>query len=934
MPRIKFNHNGSGTKKESGKAWYEGAPLKSVEKFFKQYHAKTKDLSKSDLHKFYRDELKSLDSKDKKINQKITALRIALLRKADDLDENVESVDASFIHSVSQYGKDENVQVSITGKRKRSEDDEADDDEQRPAKTTVAEAVENENENEEGDVDMDVEDANKTKKKEKKTLVPVANADDDIYIPDKNTSKEKDVNEEEKKEEEEEEEEDSASPKQDDASIEAQPSESQTGEQSSEIPQAQEPLEEIELTHPSDIQEKEQPQVQDNVRQVDSEIEALPDAVVPDGQNENEASGDIMDPETFNEQQQEGMQELIQQQQQDELPSFEEMDGEYEEELNEYNQDPPTSYLGFDNGNHPIVIQAEASPLEIQDVVVSVLKKHIGEAMDIEDESELNHIAHNFLSDAGDAEPSAMQDETNTSTAAPLQEEEEETKQGENDSMNVEESAPPQDYQDDVEFKEPTKQMVRQQERERVRAQKQAEKEQKERDKRENAINALHSKIFGQKSVPIITDDDEAAEYKKWLSQRKNAVLQYISSNVLKYAEELKAQKARIIGQIKSGHARSEFDRSAQDRPRSNEQTNIRKGIQNQLVRDLVEAKELQRTSDILAEVADYTIKNRERIQQKMDPKFAISKFIYPTFRDPDTYNVVKYRTDADGQIIIDKATGHPIIESISAVNRDDTKKFLDQKKAVDSTDLASPYFPIYGKQARDYFSKLEFSYLGRMFQGPTGTARGSIPKPLNLRVKITELLKEISRSVELKDQSLYKDNLCKQWLELEVLKSSYQRFNQYADYQYIQDKRELGEDGTLFDKDATVAAQELLQNITVQKLLDLLAQEKQNNAQGIQQAGDDQSGAPSSGPGAGGAGAPPKQPGEVGAIEPTNDGPDADNSGPVDPSQQEEKTSEMDLNSWAKKSNSTFGLNAPQAIYRLEPFPAFGGMNDDLTDL
>lgn len=924
MPIIRFNRNGFGTRKQKDRDWFLGNPIKSVEKYLQEYQKSLNYIeSKEGLENAYKDLLSSFEKKDKFIKAKIAALRIATLRKADDLDLDTRDVDIDYENKLQNVLEEKDIRLVTTGerpqetrgeKRLRKDEDEEDEIKKQPR-------IEIQKDDEETK-EMDVEE--EEKKLKRKRLEPIDNADEgeeSIFI-DQDQSQ-------------------AQVPDQDDVQAEenldqSTPNQEQNEELANEEEEEKESLKEIELTHPDQIVETERPFVQDPVEKVVTETEALPDDVIPQGQDVDDDEKETMMPNDFNQQQQ----DLAKQDQQNEndLPDYEDINSDYEDDVIEKGETKPYSYLGFDNAGMAVTITHKPTSNEVQDLYISAISKVVDNTinMDVDDPIQLEEIVQSILSPDIEEEEEKVndnlsrQDETNVI---------EKTKDKENvkdvdQNMDIEETSDRQDYQveENVEMSEPSASQLRAQEKERKEIlrqekirQKKEEKEKLKKQKHDEAMEKIHSEIFGQKPIPIITDEDEAKQYTESMKLKKNRVLQYVNNIVTSSIKRIMDEKTEMVGQIKSGHAKSEFSLKATDRPATEEQKEIRKSVIQQEIRDTIEAKQLQRTSDILAEVGDFTIKNIQRIQENINPRFAISKYIYPTYRDPDTYNIVKYRSDADGNVIIDKRTGHPIIESISAVDRDDTRKLLEQKKAVDSTDTPCPYFPIYGKPARRYFSKLEYNYLGRMFQGPGGKHRGSIPKPNNLKARVKELLKEMSSSLELKETNIKEKDLFKQWMELEVLKSSYQRYNQFSDYQYVQDKRELGEDGTLTDPDAMESAGKLLQNITVQKLLDLLAQQKRKELEELPNTEDrlpvtlsdlkDK-----------------QQEAEIGQDE-MDISKEPKDIGAEVPQEEETKESEIDLGTWAKKVDSQYQLQTPQ-VYRNKPFPAFGGDLDNLKDL
>lgn len=942
MARIKYNKGGFGTRKHDG-SWYKGIPIKSVKDFVDEYDEIFSNMRSIDsIKKKYKKIIQELDHKDKKSNARVAGLRISLLNKVDDLSDENEAaeIDKEFQTQIESLpGK---FKVTITGERqepkekekeslgKRSRDDqeELQDEDQEDESTKKTTPIE----------ETDV--SKKRPREEEKEF-------EDVEEAEKPTKKAQALDLEEESETIQQDDEMDVEKEDEEQPIDEQPSD-QPDETTTEITDTMEegkedqPLEELPLTHPNDIVEKEPVFVKDNVEQVvTQDAPTLPEGVTPDGQDGPTPDQGEMTADEFNQQQT----ELLEQQQKDEkeLPSYEEMVEDYKDVIEQEIQEeeiPPHSYLGFDNNDHPIEILLKPTQVEAQDLMMTAINRVVKDAMDVEEGGNIDALVEETVQQIFSGEIDTVEeekeeekkeqqtlDEASIQAQPPTEMEvemaqEEETKQQE-----------PTDV--DVEMKEPSKDQVKQQDKERQMI----GQEEIKRKKQQDAMDKLHSEIFGQRAEPIVTEEEESRAYKKLPKSQK--VLQYISSIVLQQVDDLINQKKVFSSQIKNGSIVSDFVLRAQDKSLRGKQKEIVKEAKQQAIKDVIRKaineKMILRSADITAEVADYTAKNIEKIKQNLDPRFAISKYIYPTFRDPDTFNVVKYRSDADGNVIINKQTGQPIIESISAVDRDDTRRLLEQRQAVDATDTPSPYFPMYGKQARRYFSKLEYNYLGRMFQGPGGSHRMSIPRPTNIKSRVDTMLKEMGSSLELKDTSINQKQLFKQWMELEVLKNAYQRYNQYSDYQYIQDKKELGQDGTLIDPDATESAAKLLQNVTVQKLLDLLSQQKRQEIQVGKTVGEENN-LPTSTI----QSLSDKQQQEISAqpdqmdvdIDPTKIGGEGPEQA-IDRAQQEQEETkqETDLGAWAKKSTNDFAPTFPK-IYRYDSFPAFGGDKNKLEDL
>lgn len=839
-----------------------------------------------------------LKSKKDYSNVTITAIRLLLHEKAEEIDSDKFSsidLDKEFIKEATKNAKEKNIDIEMQGQWPRKRSPPSRDEQEEPSKKE--QIIEEEEEEKPVTEEMDgVEEQEEESKKRPRQEEEEQEPEQDVDVV-----KEQPIEDEEEEEEILEEESTIAQP----------PTEIAEEETKEEEEEEEEPLPEIDLTHPHDIVETTTPQVEQPIQEVvleDSDV--LPSGAVPEGEDQAVDETPTIDPATLGDPaalEEQGIPDV----EDDELPDYEDIESEDEDQVS------PISSEGFDNQGNPVVINYEPSDIEIQSMIVDVLIEETRPFMDSDQQARdfvVEMLQQNVLEIPKEEE---QEKQETVKEVEDIQVEQEETK--EQQPMDVEDmdvqDIPPKEpiTEQDVVMKEPSKQ----QQREILKQQKQAEKQAKLQQQKDAAMSKLHSEIFGQKPTSIITEEDED----KIESQKsKNVkVRDYIAKIALKHISDIKESKASFTGQIKAGHAKSAFELRVATKPVASKEINLEISAQ---VKKEIETKMRLRSSDILTEVADYTARNVDRIKQGLDPSNAISRYIYPTFRDPDTFNVVKYRSDADGNVIINRETGQPIIESISAVDRDDSRKFMEQKQAVDATDTPSPYYPIYGKQARRFFSKNEYNYLGRMFQGPGGKARASVPKPLQMKQEISTMLSEMSDALELKDTSI-KSNKFKQWSELQILKSSFHRYNQFADYQYTQDKKELQQDGTLVDPDATESAAKLLQNITVQKLLDLLAAQQQEKVQAFKQAeqpisnvSDLKQETPQLGPNEMDI---EKQPENVGADI---------------PQEEETKEQEINLNNWATTQSSSFSLPT-QKLYRYsDSFPAFGGDSDTLKDL
>ena len=319
----------------------------------------------------------------------------------------------------------------------------------------------------------------------------------------------------------------------------------------------------------------------------------------------------------------------------------------------------------------------------------------------------------------------------------------------------------------------------------------------------------------------------------------------------------------------------------------------------------------LAAAADTVNSALDIYKNNADKIVEKIRVNPANRSLITSSYRDPDTFNQIKYLTDANGDLIINEATGAPYIESISALSRDDAAKLIKQRRAVDGSDLPSSYYPMYGKQAKEYFSKHEYSFLGRQFVN--GKKLKTAATPPNIRGRIKELLSMIGGSIGIDDMSI-REPVFKQWVELETLKSSYDNYTATADYQYEQDRLALDQDGKLIDENAMASAAKILQNITAQQL--------------IKAMGDGQAALGAS------EGAiqnePENPPAEPNADKTQEKGEVGEDEMDVEKNPEKMQQESVNLASWM---NSQKSYNPPSRARVFEPtnFPAFGGDSKNL---
>lgn len=361
-------------------------------------------------------------------------------------------------------------------------------------------------------------------------------------------------------------------------------------------------------------------------------------------------------------------------------------------------------------------------------------------------------------------------------------------------------------------------------------------------------------------------------------------------------------QSAKARKDIKEGEQREEGFMQ--------ERIKLQENAKNQRIMQL----RMQAASDTALSSLEIYNSNSSKILEKIKTNPANRSLIVSSYRDPDTFNEIKYLTDANGDLILNEATGAPYIESISALKRDDAAKLIKQRRAVDGSDLPSNYYPMYGKQSKDFFSKNEYSFLGRQFVN--GKKLKSLPSPPNITGRIKELLDMIGGSVGIEDRSI-KEPVFKQWVELETLKNSYDNYTSTADYQYEQDKLSVDQDGSLVDENAMLSAAKILQNITAQQLIKAMSAGQASLGAQEQSIRDEPTVAP----------AEPivdKQQ-ETGEVE--------EGQMDVEKDPEQVRQESVNLSSWMNTSAKSYNPPSRARIFEPTNFPAFGGEDTSLSD-
>ncbi len=203
----------------------------------------------------------------------------------------------------------------------------------------------------------------------------------------------------------------------------------------------------------------------------------------------------------------------------------------------------------------------------------------------------------------------------------------------------------------------------------------------------------------------------------------------------------------------------------------------------------------------------------------------ANKKFLYPSLVDRNTRNVIEYAKNAKGNFLVDPETGGPIMTSSWAVERDDAQRLREQRAVVDGMVYKKPYYPVFGKACKQFFSKAEYCQLARMMDSQGVPYPETIlASPKRIGIKLQKLFAKLQRPLRLPPmdpQVSPKQTL----LELQTLESAFAQYSTSAIYPYPNSlDKDLAEKQELENFESAV---QTLQKITMGQLLQKLAQHK-----------------------------------------------------------------------------------------------------------
>lgn len=204
----------------------------------------------------------------------------------------------------------------------------------------------------------------------------------------------------------------------------------------------------------------------------------------------------------------------------------------------------------------------------------------------------------------------------------------------------------------------------------------------------------------------------------------------------------------------------------------------------------------------------------------------ANKKLIFPSVCDPDSFNVIEYLQDENGDFLMDPETGGPIMSSISSVNRNDAKKLSEQNQIAKGMLFKKPFYPYFGKACKNFFSNHEFSMLSRFLD-----KNGKVHKEVILQSDISckqeaiRLYQKLKNSLRLGPFPNDYD-MRKLLLELRTLDDAYSTYTTIAEYPYSNSAKFDEQEQDM--KDNVESAIKSFERVTMAQLLKRLAESKQ----------------------------------------------------------------------------------------------------------
>lgn len=273
---------------------------------------------------------------------------------------------------------------------------------------------------------------------------------------------------------------------------------------------------------------------------------------------------------------------------------------------------------------------------------------------------------------------------------------------------------------------------------------------------------------------------------------------------ILEYEKHTEAQKAEILARWRK-----------EDKIQLDQEEKENKAMRS--------AREIQ-------EYNDFVMQQFDKLQSNFTLENANKKFLYPSLIDKNSRNVIEFAKDANGDYLRDPVTGGPIITSMWSVERDDAERLRQQRAVADGMIQKKPYFPIFGKAAKKFFSKAEYCQLARMM----GQDGNPYPETImrtekTIDRKLNKLYAKLKKAMNL--PPLPQDETKKKvLLELQTLEQAFSQYSVSALYDYPNTLEQADQDNA--DKEQFESAVKTLEKITMGKLLQQLAERKASEIQ------------------------------------------------------------------------------------------------------
>ncbi len=330
-------------------------------------------------------------------------------------------------------------------------------------------------------------------------------------------------------------------------------------------------------------------------------------------------------------------------------------------------------------------------------------------------------------------------------------------------------------------------------------------KEQAEqRAKQRVGVNRVaHQKDIAMQDLEFFTRGTAGTEYErqnlKQVIGQRNQYWKQRQKQIAEYEKSTFAQKDAIIAQW-------------------------RKNDKEQLDKEAKQNKAMRTRREIF-ELNEYMLTQFDKLQADFTLENANKKFLYPSLIDKNSRNVIEFARDAKGDLLRDPVTGGPIISTTWAVERDDAERLRQQKAVADGMIQKKPYFPIFGKAAKKFFSKAEYCQLARMM----GNDGNPYPETVmrtekTIDRKLDKLYKKLQKTMNL--PPLPQDESRKKILvELQTLEQAFAQYSTSALYDYPNTLDQADKDNDQTEE--FESAVQTLEKITMGKLLQQLAARK-----------------------------------------------------------------------------------------------------------